>query len=84
MGGGGVLTGHYGTYNSEHTAWLLNAECLHYLEHINNALCLATLNGTDERTEHSTPAHCITVCSVEKETIKYISIDISSNCPIRV
>ena len=36
------------TYHSEHTAWLLDAECLRYLEHINNALCLATLSGTDE------------------------------------
>ena len=54
-------------YHSEHTAWLLDAECLHYLEHIHNALCLATLHGTDEWTEHSTPAHCITVCSEWKE-----------------
>ena len=36
------------TYHSEHTAWLLDAECLHYLEHIHNALCLATLSGIDE------------------------------------
>ena len=45
---GGVLMGHYGTYHSKHTAWLLDAECLHYLEHIHNALCLATLSGIDE------------------------------------
>ena len=36
------------TYHSEHTAWLLYAECLHYLKHIHNTLCLATLHGTDE------------------------------------
>ena len=50
------------TYHSEYTAWLLDAECLHYLEHIHNALCLATLNSIDEWTEHPTPTHCITVC----------------------
>ena len=37
-------------------------KCLHHLEHIHDALCLATLHGTDEWTEHPTPAHCITVC----------------------
>jgi len=36
------------TYNSEHTAWLLDTECLHYLEHIHSGLCLATLSGIDE------------------------------------
>ena len=36
------------TYHSEHTAWLLDAKCLHYLEHIHNAFCLATLSGIDE------------------------------------
>ena len=36
------------TYHSGHTAWLLDAKCLHYLEHIHNALCLATLSGIDE------------------------------------
>ena len=51
-------------YHSEHTAWLLDAKCLHHLEHIHNALCLTTLHGTDEWTEHSTPAYCITVSSV--------------------
>ena len=47
-------------YHSEHNAWFLDAECLHRLEHIHNALCLAAFSGIDERTEHSTPTHCIT------------------------
>ena len=47
-------------YHSKHTAWFLNAECLHHLEHIHNALCLAAFSGIDERTENSTPTHCIT------------------------
>ena len=54
---------YFQAYHSEHTAWLLDAECLHYLEHIHNPLCLAGFSGIDERTEHPTLTHCITACS---------------------
>jgi len=47
-------------YHSKHTAWFLDAECLHHLEHIHNALYLAAFSGIDESTEHPTPTHCIT------------------------
>ena len=47
-------------YHSEHTAWFLDAECLHHLEHIHNTLCLTAFSGIEVRTEHSTPTHCIT------------------------
>ena len=49
-------------YHSEHTAWFLDAECLHHLEHIHNALCLAAFSGIDQRTEHPTPTHRVTAC----------------------
>ena len=35
-------------YHSEHTAWFLDAECLHHLENIHNALCLAAFSGINE------------------------------------
>ena len=50
-------------YHSVYAAWFLDAECLHHLEHIHNALCLAAFSGIDERTEHPTPTHCVTTCS---------------------
>jgi len=58
-------------YHSEHTAWFLDAECLHHLEHIHNALCLAAFSGIDERTEHSTPTHCITTRYIFMFTCMY-------------
>jgi len=42
----------------------LDAECLHYLEHIHNALCLATLNGINEWTEYHTHQLTVSLCVV--------------------
>jgi len=44
-------------YHSEHSAWFLDTKCLHHLEHIHNALCLAAFSGIDRT---PTPTHCIT------------------------
>ena len=49
-------------HHREHTAWFLDAECLHHLEHIHNALRLAAFSGIDQRTKHPTPTHRVTVC----------------------
>ena len=45
------------THHSSHCSWLLDAQCLHHLEHIHCALCLTALNAVQQSTEHSTPTH---------------------------
>ena len=48
------------TYHSGDSPWFLYSQSLDDLEHIHHSLCLASLNGGGNGTEHSTASHCIT------------------------
>ena len=49
------------TYHSPDSSRFLYSESLDHLEHIHHSLCLTPLNGGGYGTEHTWPAHCITV-----------------------
>jgi len=70
---------YFQAYHSEHTAWLLDAECLHYLEHIHNALCLAGFSGIPHSKKVSSVDAIVCIATIAhsqwKSLVSHVSND---------